>query len=129
MTTLAEQQIEPIDMVVGNLYPFSATIAQPDVTMELAIENIDIGGPSMLRSAAKNFRDVIVLSDPADYQDVIAALQQEGDLSYEQRLALSAKAFGHTAHYDSLISNYLSNVKFPTEITFGGEKTCRIALW
>lgn len=122
MTTLAEQQIEPIDMVVGNLYPFSATIAQPDVTMELAIENIDIGGPSMLRSSAKNFRDVIVLCDPADYQEVIAALQQEGDLSYEQRLALSAKAFGHTAHYDSLISNYLSNVKFPTEITFGGEK-------
>ena len=104
---LKENGIEFIDMVCVNLYPFRQTIAKPDVTMEDAIENIDIGGPSMLRSAAKNFRDVTVVCDPQDYDRVIAEIREGGNTKPETRLQLSAKAFTHTAQYDVCIATYL----------------------
>ena len=104
---LKENGIEFIDMVCVNLYPFRQTIAKPDVTMEDAIENIDIGGPSMLRSAAKNFRDVTVVCDPQDYDRVIAEIREGGNTKPETRLQLSAKAFTHTAQYDACIATYL----------------------
>lgn len=107
LQALKENGIEFIDMVCVNLYPFRQTIAKPDVTMEDAIENIDIGGPSMLRSAAKNNRDVTVVCDPADYDTVIGQIEASGNTDVETRLKLSAKAFTHTALYDSCIASYL----------------------
>lgn len=107
LQALKENGIEFIDMVCVNLYPFRQTIAKPDVTMEDAIENIDIGGPSMLRSAAKNYRDVTVVCDPADYDTVIGQIEASGNTDVETRLKLSAKAFTHTALYDSCIASYL----------------------
>ena len=107
LQALKENGIEFIDMVCVNLYPFRQTIAKPDVTMEDAIENIDIGGPSMLRSAAKNYRDVTVVCDPADYDTVIDQIEASGNTDVETRLKLSAKAFTHTALYDSCIASYL----------------------
>jgi phosphoribosylaminoimidazolecarboxamide formyltransferase/IMP cyclohydrolase len=103
-----ENDIEYIDFVVVNLYPFKATISKPDVTFEEAIENIDIGGPSMLRSAAKNHRDVTVLVDPADYDVVIRELATEGNTTLATRQRLAAKVFRHTAAYDALIGSYLT---------------------
>ena len=107
LQALKENGIEFIDMVCVNLYPFRQTIAKPDVTMEDAIENIVIGGPSMLRSAAKNYRDVTVVCDPADYETVIGQIEASGNTDVETRLKLSAKAFTHTALYDSCIASYL----------------------
>lgn len=107
LEALKENNIEFIDMVCVNLYPFRQTIAKPDVTMEDAIENIDIGGPSMLRSAAKNYKDVTVVCDPADYDTIIAQIESTGNTTVETRLQLSAKAFTHTALYDSCIASYL----------------------
>ena len=107
LQALKENGIEFIDMVCVNLYPFRQTIAKPDVTMEDAIENIDIGGPSMLRSAAKNYMDVTVVCDPADYETVIGQIEASGNTDVETRLKLSAKAFTHTALYDSCIASYL----------------------
>lgn len=107
MNTLKEHHIEPIDMVVVNLYPFEATIAKEGVTFEEAIENIDIGGPTMLRSAAKNFMDVVVIIDPSDYQVVIDELKASKDVSYKTRLRLAQKVFQRTSQYDQAISNYL----------------------
>lgn len=104
---IAENGIEPIDMVCVNLYPFEATIAKPGVTMEDAVENIDIGGPSMLRSAAKNFRDVTVVCDPSDYDKIIGEIKENGNTTPETRLQLSAKAYTHTALYDSHIAAYM----------------------
>ena len=104
---LKENGIEYIDMVCVNLYPFRQTIARPDVTMDDAIENIDIGGPSMLRSAAKNWKSVTVVCDPADYAMVIAEIKAGGDTTPETRLKLSAKAYTHTAEYDMMISTYM----------------------
>ena len=98
--------IGPIDVVVVNLYPFEATIAKPHCPFEEAIENIDIGGPSMLRSAAKNHEDVLVVVDPADYQRVLDAAKA-GTVSRELRRELAMKVFQHTARYDSLIAGYL----------------------
>ncbi len=105
---LAEHKIEPIDLVVVNLYPFKQTIAKPDVSYEDAIENIDIGGPTMLRSAAKNHHDVTVVVDAADYATVIAELKAGGDTTLATRKRLAAKVFRHTAAYDAIISRYLS---------------------
>ena len=102
--------IEPIDLVVVNLYPFEATIAKPGVSLDEAIENIDIGGPSMLRSAAKNHERVAVVVDPADYEAVIAELRTTREVSATHRLALARKAFAHTAAYDTAIAGYLSSV-------------------
>lgn len=107
LAALRENGIEFIDLVCVNLYPFRQTIANPDVTMEDAIENIDIGGPSMLRSAAKNYRDVTVVCDPADYNAVLAEIAEGGNTKIETRLALSAKAYTHTAQYDSCIATFM----------------------
>lgn len=107
MAQLAENGIETIEMVCVNLYPFEATIAKEDVTMEDAVENIDIGGPSMLRSAAKNFRDVTVVCDPCDYECVLNELRANGHTELSTRLRLSAKAYTHTALYDSHIATYM----------------------
>lgn len=107
LTALRDNGIEFIDMVCVNLYPFRETIAKEGVTMEDAIENIDIGGPSMLRSAAKNYRDVTVVCDPADYAQVLAEIEQCGNTSLETRLSLSAKAYTHTAEYDACIATFM----------------------
>lgn len=117
MAALAEHEIAPIDLVCVNLYPFKETIQKPEITQEQAIEQIDIGGPSMLRSAAKNFKSVYVVVDQADYDETLAQLQQ-GDVTYRRHLA--AKAFRHTAAYDSLIAGYLSDadaVEFPEKLS------------
>jgi phosphoribosylaminoimidazolecarboxamide formyltransferase/IMP cyclohydrolase len=100
--------IEPIDLVVVNLYPFEQTINKPGVTLEHAIENIDIGGPSMLRSAAKNYRSVTVITDPVDYAVVSAEIAAHGDTTLPTRERLAAKVFRITGYYDALIANYLS---------------------
>ena len=107
----AEQNgVEMIDMVVGSLYPFEATIAKPDVSLEEAIENIDIGGPTMIRAAAKNYRYVAVVTDISQYQGIIDELEQNsGRLSLETRFALAKAAFKLTAHYDAAISGYLES--------------------
>ncbi len=107
LKALKDNQIEFIDMVCVNLYPFRQTIAKPDVKMEDAIENIDIGGPSMLRSAAKNYRDVTVVCDPSDYARIIAEIEQGGNTTVATRLELSAKAYTHTAEYDMCIATYM----------------------
>jgi phosphoribosylaminoimidazolecarboxamide formyltransferase/IMP cyclohydrolase len=107
MKAIAELGIKPIDLVVVNLYPFEATVAQRGVSEEDAIENIDIGGPSMVRAAAKNFSGVGIVTDPADYDAVLAELKEHaGELSRETRRSLAAKAFHHTAHYDSAIATW-----------------------
>jgi phosphoribosylaminoimidazolecarboxamide formyltransferase/IMP cyclohydrolase len=103
----AAHEIAPIDLVVVNLYPFEQAIAQPGVTLEHAIENIDIGGPSMLRSAAKNHRSVTVITDPADYAVVAGEIVANGDTTLETRERLAVKVFRTTGYYDSLIANYL----------------------
>ncbi len=104
---MREHGIEAIDLLVVNLYPFAATIARPDCTFAEAIENIDIGGPAMLRAAAKNHADVTVLVDPADYAGVLAEIDDSGDTSIDTRSRLAAKAFAHTARYDALVADYL----------------------
>lgn len=107
LATLKEQGIETIDLVCVNLYPFRQTIAKEGVGMDEAIENIDIGGPSMVRSAAKNWKDVTVVCDPADYDTVLAELRENGATSDTTRLKLSAKAYTHTAEYDMCIASYM----------------------
>jgi phosphoribosylaminoimidazolecarboxamide formyltransferase / IMP cyclohydrolase len=111
---LTEHDIPTIDMVVVNLYPFQQTVARDQCSLEDAIENIDIGGPTMLRSAAKNHRDVVVVCDPADYGLVLAEMkgtgQVAGDVSYETKFVLAKKVFAHTAQYDSAITNYLTSL-------------------
>jgi phosphoribosylaminoimidazolecarboxamide formyltransferase/IMP cyclohydrolase len=107
MEQISELGIEPIDLVAINLYPFKQTIEKPGVTLEEAIENIDIGGPSMLRSAAKNHKDVIVVVDPEDYSLVLNELKEKGNLDVKQKMKLACKVFEHTAHYDALISGYM----------------------
>lgn len=107
MAQLKDLGIETIDIVAINLYPFKETILKPDVTLPVAIENIDIGGPTMLRSAAKNHKDVVVICDPADYPAVIAELKEKGEVSYDTKYRLALKVFQHTAAYDTMISDYL----------------------
>ena len=108
---LVEHQIPLIDMVVVNLYPFQQTIAKEQCALEDAIENIDIGGPAMLRSSAKNHKDVIVLCDPTDYAKVLAELKaNEGEATYETKFALAKKVFAHTAQYDGAITNYFTSL-------------------
>lgn len=117
--------ISPIDLVVVNLYPFQQTIAKPDVTVEEAIENIDIGGPSMVRSAAKNHAFVTVVVDPSDYERVLSELEANGETSQALRRELAAKAFGHTAAYDALIAQYFQQLldqPFPEQLTLTYEK-------
>ncbi|MDX1376022.1 MAG: bifunctional phosphoribosylaminoimidazolecarboxamide formyltransferase/IMP cyclohydrolase [Burkholderiales bacterium] len=107
MAALREAGIEPIDLVVVNLYPFQATVADPECRFEDAVENIDIGGPSMLRAAAKNHAGVAVLVDPADYGRVLEELRAHGTVGDATRLELAKKVFAHTAAYDGAIANYL----------------------
>jgi len=116
MRQIEEQKITPIDMVVVNLYPFAKTVAKLDVTLEDAIENIDIGGPSMVRSASKNFASVTIVVDPADYEVVLAEMREtSGETTYETRAKLATKAFSHTAAYDTMISNYMQSKFMPEE--------------
>ncbi len=107
LKALKDNAIEFIDMVCVNLYPFRQTIAKADVTMEDAIENIDIGGPSMLRSAAKNYKDVTVVCNPDNYAKIIDEIKANGNTSLETRLQLSAEAYTHTAQYDAMIATYM----------------------
>ncbi|MGB7999957.1 MAG: bifunctional phosphoribosylaminoimidazolecarboxamide formyltransferase/IMP cyclohydrolase [Anaerobacillus sp.] len=127
---LDELNIKPIDLVVVNLYPFQETIANPDVTYEEAIENIDIGGPTMLRSAAKNHRDVTVVVDPSDYNRVLRQVEENGDTTQILRRELAAKVFRHTASYDAVISEYLTSQSGEEEpesltVTFERKQTLR----
>jgi phosphoribosylaminoimidazolecarboxamide formyltransferase / IMP cyclohydrolase len=109
--------IESIDMVVVNLYPFEQTASKPGVSLETAIENIDIGGPTMIRAASKNFRDVAVIVDPADYSKVLDEMKSgSGAISYETKFYLAKKVFSHTAQYDTLISNYLNSQGAQSEL-------------
>ena len=107
MKELKDNDIETIDLVCVNLYPFRETIAKPNVTMEDAVEHIDIGGPSMLRSAAKNWESVTVVCNPADYETILSEIKAGGNTTRETRLQLSAKAYTHTAEYDMAISTYM----------------------
>lgn len=107
LTQMKENNIEFIDLVCVNLYPFEATVAKEGVSLEDAVENIDIGGPSMLRSAAKNFRDVTVVCDPDDYELILEEVAKEGNTTPGTRLRLSAKAYTHTAEYDSHIATFM----------------------
>ncbi len=104
---MAENDIQPIDLVVVNLYPFQATIAKDDCTLEDAIENIDIGGPAMLRSSAKNHASVTVVVDDADYQQIMNEISKSGNTTLETRTKLALKTFEHTAAYDGAIADYL----------------------
>jgi len=112
MAALKAHGIETIDLLVVNLYPFEATVAMPGCTLDDAIENIDIGGPAMVRSAAKNWKDVAVLTDAAQYPGVIAELKAAGKVSDATRFALSVAAFNSISQYDGAISNYLSSIAF-----------------
>ncbi len=119
--------VEPIDMVIINLYPFRQTIAKPGVTFEEAIENIDIGGPTMLRAAAKNAQDVVVVVDPADYERVLSEFEATGEVSLKTKRYLQYKVFEHTAQYDCLIQQYLRGqledaIEFPQNLTVTFEK-------
>jgi len=126
MKQLEELKVTPIDIVVVNLYPFKQTILKEGVKREEAIENIDIGGPTMLRSAAKNFQDVAVIVDPKDYDKVLEELQNAGEVSYETKFYLCSKVFEHTSHYDTLIANYMRKQRnaegFPETISMTFEK-------
>ena len=126
MDQLAKLNIQTIDIVVVNLYPFKQTILKPGVHREEAIENIDIGGPTMLRSAAKNYQDVVVLVDPTDYALVLDEMKATGTVSLDTKFYLSSKVFAHTAHYDTLIHHYMFKERnaapLPDVITLTYEK-------
>jgi phosphoribosylaminoimidazolecarboxamide formyltransferase / IMP cyclohydrolase len=107
MKQIAELGIEPIDIVIINLYPFKQTVLKGHVELEEAIENIDIGGPTMLRAAAKNYQDVVVIVDPADYKIVLDELKTSKEISIKTKFKMAYKVFEHTSHYDTLISKYL----------------------
>src|SRR5262245_28701067 len=115
-TALATHGIEPIDLVVVNLYPFAEVIARPDVPREEALEQIDIGGLTLVRAAAKNFPSVAVVIDPADYAPVLNDIHTIGVVNAERRWQLAQKAFAHTAHYDALIAAYLSQDQPPWQL-------------
>lgn len=121
MATIAAHNIQPIDMVVVNLYPFKETIAKPDITFADAIEQIDIGGPSMLRSAAKNHVAVLPVVDPTDYNQVLELIANDG-LTPQIRRQFAAKVFQHTGAYDALIANYLTTEEFPMVLPLGYDK-------
>lgn len=123
LQALRDAGIEPIDLVCVNLYPFEQTVARPDVTLDEAIENIDIGGPTMVRAAAKNHESVAVVVDPADYEAIVHEMRANGGaISRETRRRLAAKAFAHTAFYDAQISAYLRE-QFTPETLFSPELT------
>ena len=107
MKALADHNITPIDLVVVNLYPFRETISKPGVTEAEAIENIDIGGPAMVRASAKNFKDVVIVTYPRRYAQLMEMLDKDGDIDQHTRKELAFEAFSHTAEYDTMISEYL----------------------
>src|SRR5436190_18867208 len=112
--------IDPIELLVVNLYPFESTVADPDCPLEDAVENIDIGGPAMLRAAAKNYASVAALVDPADYPRVLDEIRTKGKVSAETRFALAKKVYAHTAAYDGAIANYLTSLggaEYPEVLT------------
>ncbi|MGI8689073.1 MAG: bifunctional phosphoribosylaminoimidazolecarboxamide formyltransferase/IMP cyclohydrolase [Thermomicrobiales bacterium] len=125
MATLAAHGITAVDMVVSNLYPFAATVADPSVTLADALEHIDIGGPTLVRAAAKNYPSVLVVTEASDYDRILAALRA-GGVSVEERRALAAKAFAHVAAYDTTIAAWLRgndgapDALFPAEYTVAG---------
>ncbi len=122
---MAALGIDPIDMVVCNLYPFKQTILKPGVSHAEMIENIDIGGPTMIRAAAKNYQFVTVITDPEDYHLVVEELKAQGDTSAATKEMLAAKVFIHTSHYDALIAGYFSeklNIRYPKTLTLTYEK-------
>ena len=108
MQALAEHNMTPIDLVVVNLYPFRETISKPGVTEAEAIENIDIGGPAMVRASAKNFKDVVIVTYPRRYAQLMEMLEKDGDIDARTRKELAFEAFSHTAEYDTMISEYLN---------------------
>ncbi|MCO6548066.1 MAG: hypothetical protein J6583_09860, partial [Gilliamella sp.] len=111
---MQQHQIAPIDMVVVNLYPFAQTVAKPDCTLDDAVENIDIGGPTMVRSAAKNHKDVAIVVDCGDYENIIHMMDSnQNSLSFKYRFNLAIKAFEHTAKYDGMIANYFGQLVPP----------------
>ena len=123
--TIEDMDIQPIDMVVNNLYPFEETIKKPNVSREEIIENIDIGGPSMIRAAGKNYKYLTVLIDPKDYNKVLEDLKTSGATRMKTREYLAAKVFSYTAYYDSLIAKYfndLQEIDFPDLLTLGYKK-------
>lgn len=105
---LREHRIAPIDLVVVNLYPFKETIAKPNVELAEAIENIDIGGPAMIRAAAKNFKFVTVVVNPKRYDELASMIEKDGETTLEFRMKLAQEAFAHTADYDTAIAKYLA---------------------
>ncbi|WP_033826850.1 bifunctional phosphoribosylaminoimidazolecarboxamide formyltransferase/IMP cyclohydrolase [Bacillus andreraoultii] len=122
---IEKHEIHPINLVCVNLYPFKETISKPNVTVSDAIENIDIGGPSMLRSAAKNHQHVTVVVDPGDYEIVLSELKAAGQTEFATRRRLAAKVFRHTAAYDALIADYMTNLtgeNFPEKLTVTYER-------
>ena len=121
LSELSRNRIEPLDMVVVNLYPFVETVSKPNVALDQALENIDIGGPTMIRSAAKNFPSVLVVVDPEDYDTVLQGLRQ-GDIDLHYRKRLAQKAFQHVALYDTAIAQYLNEEAFPEEMTIALKK-------
>jgi phosphoribosylaminoimidazolecarboxamide formyltransferase/IMP cyclohydrolase len=123
LSALETHQISPIDVVAANLYAFAETVARQGVSLADALEQIDIGGPAMIRAAAKNFPGVVVLTDPADYASALDELR-DGRLSAERRRALAAKAFAHTAAYDAVVAEYLrDSEQWPQEVAFAGRLT------
>ncbi len=121
MDAIASHGIAPIDVVCVNLYPFEATVSKPDVTLDEAVENIDIGGPSMVRSAAKNYAAVAIVVDPADYPAVLDGLKND-TLGESERKALAVKAYAHTSAYDAAITGYLAGETFPQSLRLPFEK-------
>lgn len=125
---LQELGIEPIDLVVVNLYPFAETVARSGVDLDEILENIDIGGPTLIRAAAKNFRDVAVVVDQTDYPTILTQLEKTGDLNFQSRMNLAQKAFKHTADYDKLITQYFQqqlkdeDERFPEVLQLSLEK-------
>jgi len=122
LAALSSQGIQTIDLVCVNLYPFENTVARPDVSLGEAIENIDIGGPSMVRSAAKNYQSVTIVVDPADYEAVLSEMRESGDTKLETRKRLAIKAFAHTSAYDGAITSYLSGQNLPQSLRLSFEK-------
>ena len=129
LKTIEEMNIQPIEMVVNNLYPFEETIKKVDVSHEEIIENIDIGGPSMIRAAAKNYNSVTVIVDPKDYSKVLEELKTNQDTSLKTRQYLARKVFNYTAYYDTLISNYFNLIDeemFPDRLTLAYNKNSQL---
>ncbi|MDB9871427.1 bifunctional phosphoribosylaminoimidazolecarboxamide formyltransferase/IMP cyclohydrolase, partial [bacterium] len=117
-----ENNIKWIDLVICNLYPFSETISKIDCDQALALENVDIGGPTMIRSAAKNVGWVTVIIDPSDYEHILENINEENEINFETRSSLSSKAFGHTAQYDTIIHNYLKESTLSNDFTLTYKK-------